>query len=107
VLLVQELSDLLNTETLILRYMDRPDLGGAQPLLLVAHELAKEVDRYVVVWGQVDAHVAGKEVVALALATILGRELLGGDPSHLWLLVAWDLLHQLVAVLHGLSAFKS
>ena len=62
---------------------------------------------YVIVWGQVDANVAGEEVVDLALAAVLGRELLGGDHSHLGLLVAWDLLHCLVAVLHCSKAFES
>ena len=87
--------------------MDRPDLRGAQHLLLLVHELAKEVDRHVVVRGQVDAHVAREEVVALALAAVLGPEGLGGDRGHLGLLATWDLLHRLVAVLHGLNALKS
>ena len=44
--------------------------------LLAAHEVLQEVDGNVVIWGQVHAHVRGEKVIDLALAAVLGRELL-------------------------------
>ena len=44
VVVVQELADLLDAEALILWNVHGPDLGGPNHLLLLAHELAKEID---------------------------------------------------------------
>ena len=67
----------------LLRDMDRADLGGAQHLLLASHEVLQEVDGDVVIRRQVDANIRSQEVVYLALAPILGSELLRGDSSRL------------------------
>ena len=63
--------------------MDGADLGGGEHLLLAAHQLLQEVDRDVVVRWQEDAAIRGQKVVDLALAVVLGLELLRGDPHAL------------------------
>ena len=56
--------------------MNSSNHGRPEHLLLAHHELLEEVDGNVVVRRQEDADVARKEVVDIALATILRSELL-------------------------------
>jgi len=56
--------------------MDGPDPFGAYHLLLAGHDVFQEVNGDVVVGRQVDPDVGGEEVIDLALAAVLGCELL-------------------------------
>jgi hypothetical protein len=88
----------------LLRDVDGFNHLGVYHGLLAAHQLLQEVDGDVVVRGQIHAHVRGEEVVDLALAAVLGRELLGGDlPLRRWARIDW--LHRLISAVH-LSFFS-
>ena len=56
--------------------MDGPDPFGAYHLLLAGHDIFQEVNGDVVVRRQVDSDIGGEEVIDLALAVVLGLELL-------------------------------
>ena len=71
-----------------------------QHLLPTPNQILKEVDGNVIVGWKVDADVSGEEVINLPFAAVLGCELFGRDLGHLRL-GHWDLLHVLVAALHG------
>ena len=85
----------------LLRDVDGADLGGGQHLLLAAHQLLQEVNRDVVIRWQEYSTVRGQKVVDLALAVVLGLELLRGDPDALVERTSWILLHGLVLVHHN------
>ena len=79
--------------------MNGSDHCRPKHLLLTHHEFLKEVDGDVVVRREEDANVAGEEVIDLALAPVLGCELLGRDLSHLALIIL-DLMHMLITLFH-------
>ena len=85
----------------LLRDVDGADLGGGQHLLLAAHQLLQEVNRDVVIRWQEYSTVRGQKVVDLALAVVLGLELLRGDPDTLAACASRVLLHCLVPVHHS------
>ena len=60
----------------LLRDVDRPDHCSSEHLLFAAHELLEEVYCDVIVGRHEDAYVCRQEVVDLALAPVLGGELL-------------------------------
>ena len=79
--------------------MNGSDHCRSKHLLLAHHELLKEIYGDVVVRREEDADVAREEVVDLALASVLGCELLGRDLSHLALIIL-DLMHMLITLFH-------
>lgn len=86
---VEELRDVLNGEAFILRHRDVADGPGLDGFLPHRHDVLEEVNGDLLVRRQVDASIDGQEVVHLALALVLGGELLRGDllgPRHgrLW-----------------------
>ena len=86
----------------LLREIDGLHHLGAEHGLLAVHELLEKVDGDIVVWRQVDADVGGEEVVHLALAAVLGRELLGRDLRLLRLKDAAQ-LHWRISAVHLLQ----
>ena len=90
-------------EVHLLGNMDGSDHRSAQHLLLLAQYIFEEIYGDVVVRRQVDSVVAGQEVIDLALAAILGVELLERDSNQLLWLSWRDLLHFLISVLHELQ----
>ena len=89
--------DLVDGERLVLRDGNPLHVLALDALLPACHQVLQEVDRDLVVRWQVDAGVDGQEVVALALALILGSELLGSDLLLLRLvqldLLIWVVFH--------------
>ena len=79
--------------------MNGSDHCRPKHLLLTHHELLEEVYGDVVVRREEDANVASEEVVDLALASVLGCELLGRDLGHLALIIL-DLMHMLITLFH-------
>ena len=59
--------------------MNGSDPFRADHLLLAGHDVFQEIDGDVVIWWQVDSEIGGEEVVNLALAVVLGLELLRRD----------------------------
>ena len=67
--------------------------------LFSIHQVLEEVNRDVVVGREVHADISREEVIDLALAAVLGRELLRGYLSIL-LSLSIDRLHWLVIAVH-------
>ena len=67
----------------LLWHMASADMGVADHLLGAVHQVLQEPDRDIVGVRQVDADLAGQEVVDLSLAVVFCRELLGCDRIHL------------------------
>ena len=55
----------------LLRYMDGPDHGGSEHLLLALHQLLQKVDSGIVVRREINAYVAGQKVVDLPLRSVV------------------------------------
>ena len=86
----------------LLRDVDRLDHLGAHHLLFAPHQVLQEEDGHGVERRQVDADVAGQEVVDLSLAIILGSKFFGRDPDNV-LAIGIHRLHLLITVRHLLD----
>ena len=79
--------------------MDGPDPFGAYHLLLAGHNIFQKVDGDVVIWWQVYSDIGGEKVINLALAVILGLELLRRDLRRL--ILSWNSrTHLLIRTVH-------
>ena len=79
--------------------MDGPDPFGAYHLLLAGHDVFQGVNGDVVVRRQVDSDIGGEKVINLALAVILGLELLRRDLRRL-ILSLNSRTHLLIRTVH-------
>ena len=66
------------------------NLTAILTLLLLGHDVFQEVDTDLLITWQIVPDIHCKQVVNLALAAVLGRELLGADLDHL--ILGWDLI---------------
>ena len=79
--------------------MNGSDSFRADHLLLAGHDIFQEIYGEVVIWWQVHSDIGGKEVVNLALAVVLGLELLRRDLRVL-ILSRNGWLHLLIGTVH-------